>query len=574
MSFPTASFSIAELLSSPFLLNIPVYQRPYSWGREHVEQLFDDLLEASGLAVQDDADPGYFLGTILLMDAPGNVTAKLTAKLSPREFDVVDGQQRLASLLTLFAVLRDLEKDTRKPVGKRVNPMLFAQLGSRFFRTERPRLHLAGADQALFEQSIMAPGSSVAMAATVQQDLPLLVARDLFRALSEELSEVDRRKLCDFIADRCHVIVIVSHDIDRAHRTFVVLNERGKKLQKNDILKADLLSRLPEPRVLAAVSEWDSTSQMLGDDFEQFFAHLRTVYGYSRPQIVSGVRAVIREVGGAEAFFDDVFKPLANSYALIRSGGDNVLPPAMTRRLMYLNRLPDGDWAPAAMLALRHWPQEPEYAQFLLAEVDRLAHLLRMLCAGTGKRIRRFAELVSAIRSGEARDRNHPAFQITRDEARNIAFHLKDLHERNPKVCKLLLLRLSDELRGEPAGVDPDIYTIEHVLPQRPSGSSVWRQWFPTAEERSQVVDSLGNLVLITKSQNDRAKNASWDAKKQIYLATTEKAPLLPITRDVIDAREWRRSEIEAREQKLFEIIETLWRIDLKASRSTSRAAE
>ena len=39
-------------------------------------------------------------------------------------------------------------------------------------------------------------------------------------------------------------------------------------------------------------------------------------------------------------------------------------------------------------------------AFFLLAEVDRLAHLLRMLCAGTGKRIRRFAELVSAIRSG------------------------------------------------------------------------------------------------------------------------------------------------------------------------------
>lgn len=574
MSFPTASFSIAELLSSPFLLNIPVYQRPYSWGREHVEQLFDDLLETSGLAAQDDADPGYFLGTILLMDTPGNVTTKLSAKLSPREFDVVDGQQRLASLLTLFAVLRDLETDARKPVSKRVNPMLFAQLGSRFFRTERHRLHLAGADRALFEQSIVAPGSSGATPATVQQERPLLVARDLFRALAEELSEADRKRLCDFIADQCHVIVIVSHDIDRAHRTFVVLNERGKKLQKNDILKADLLSRLPEPRVAAGVNEWDTTSQMLGDDFEQFFAHLRTVYGYSRPQIVSGVRAVIREVGGAEAFFDDVFKPLANSYALIRSSGDSVLPPSMRRRLMYLNRLPDGDWAPAAMLALRHWPQEPEYAQFLLAEVDRLAHLLRMLCAGTGKRIRRFAEVVSAIRSGEAHDRNHAAFQITRDEARNIAFHLKDLHERNPKVCKLLLLRLSDELRGEPSGVDPDLYTIEHVLPQRPSASSVWRQWFPTAEERSQIVDSLGNLVLITKSQNDRAKNASWDAKKQIYLATTEKAPLLPITRDVLDAPQWRRFEIEAREQKLFEIIETLWRIDLKASRSMSRAAE
>src|SRR6185312_15756754 len=182
-------------------------------------------------------------------------------------------------------------------------------------------------------------------------------------------------------------------------------------------------------------------------------------------------------------------------------------------------------------------------------------YLTRLLCAGSGKRVRRFADLVKAIRSGEPIDETHAALQLTRDEARSIAFHLKDFHKRNPKACRLLLLRLGDELGGAPATVDPDLYTIEHVLPQRPSSSSVWRQWFPNAEERSSLVESLGNLVLITQQDNDKARNASWETKKEIYAKAAGKAPLLAITRDVLNQREWRRAEIEAREQRLIGLI-------------------
>ena len=79
------------------------------------------------------------------MDAPGTETAKLSPKMSAREFDVIDGQQRLVTLMTIFAVLRDLETEPRKPISKRVQGMLLAQQGASFFRTERYRLHLASA---------------------------------------------------------------------------------------------------------------------------------------------------------------------------------------------------------------------------------------------------------------------------------------------------------------------------------------------------------------------------------------------------------------------------------------------
>jgi hypothetical protein len=572
--YPTASLSIAELFSGPYLLNIPIYQRPYSWGREQAEQLLDDVIEASGLGSNSVADHSYFLGTVLLMDGHGIVTKKLSPKMSAREFDVIDGQQRLVTLMTLFAVLRDLETQPRKPVSKRVQGMLQAQQGARFFRTERYRLHLASRERSVFENYILQAGSTLhtaEVASPSASEAMLLEVRDLYQTMLADLGPNARRQLADFIADCCYVVVVVGHDIDKAHQMFVVLNERGKKLQRNDILKADILSRMAVGDVGWAAAMWDDTNLNLGDGFEAFFGHLRTIFGYGRLQIVSGVRTIIGESGGAEAFFKDVFLPLANAYALIRSGGEGVLPAKMSRTLKYLNRLSDADWAPAAILAFKDWEKDPARAEFLLGEIERLANITRLLCAGSGKRVRRFADLVKAIRSGEPIDETHAALQLTRDEARSIAFHLKDFHKRNPKACRLLLLRLGDELGGAPATVDPDLYTIEHVLPQRPSSSSVWRQWFPNAEERSSLVESLGNLVLITQQDNDKARNASWETKKEIYAKAAGKAPLLAITRDVLGEREWRRVEIEAREQRLIGLIERLWRLDIQSQKPAMR---
>ncbi len=279
--------------------------------------------------------------------------------------------------------------------------------------------------------------------------------------------------------------------------------------------------------------------------------------------------------GGSELFFKDVFLPLAKSYVLVRSNGSRTFCRAeMQQTLTYLNRLPEADWAPAAIFALKDWKRDPNRAAFLLREIERLAMLTRLLCAGSGKRVRRFAELIKGNSRGRSdRQSSHPALQLSRDEVRGIAFHLKDFHKRNPKVCKLLLLRLGDEMSGGMDAVDPDLYTIEHVLPQRPSASSPWRQLFASAEERAQLVESLGNLVLITQQENDRARNASWDERT---------ADLCEVVQPVADAfdyarrldePEWRKEQIEARELRLVGLIDRMWRVDLLAQRPGARAA-
>jgi hypothetical protein len=574
---PTASLTVAEAFSGPFLLNVPIYQRSYSWDRDEAGQLLEDLIEAAALDDDREPDNSYFLGTILLMDQSGQESARISPKLPSREFDIVDGQQRLVTLMTLMAVLRDLDDDLRSGIGKRVAAMITAQQGSRFFKSERLRLHLSIRDRDFFERHIIAPKSTLgpppAESRSVSEE-SLLQARDHFVAELKQRTGAERAALFQFIADRCHVVAILSNDIDRAHRLFVVLNERGKRLQRNDILKADVLSRLAIDRVEWAASAWDTASAKLGDSFEDFFGYVRSIYGYVRPQIISGVRSIVRDQGGAEPFLTNVFLPLAGAYAQVHGASGDDLPAEFRQRLTYLNRLPGGDWIPAAMLILKDWRQDPQRALAQLAAIDRFAHLLRLLCLGNGKRQRRFADVVAALRSDAALEPEHPVFHLSREETRNIAYHMRDLHRRNPKICKLLLLRLSDEIDKVEPSAAPEKFTIEHVLPQRPPATSEWRQWFPSAEERNRCTESLGNLVLIGEKQNDRARNVSFAAKKEIYAKPDPGAPLLATTRHVIACAEWHRFEIEAREEALLKLIEDIWRIDLSTARAGDRDAQ
>ena len=565
----SSSFSIVDILSGPFLLNVPVYQRPFAWTSEEAGQLLDDIIDAAAIESDGQADADYFLGSVLLMDSSGNPPVKLSKSMPFREFDIVDGQQRLVTFLTLIAVLRDLEIQAKGPIAKRAGEMVMAKLRSGFFRSERYRIHLAQRGQNFFEKYILEPGATRREPADTLEEGPeasLLQVRDHFRSILSDYTPEDRRKIFDYASERCEVVVILSDDIDRAYRMFIVLNERGKSLQRNDILKADVVSRLASPDLSWAVKAWDDTSEELGDDFETFFSHMRTIYGHSRNQVVSAVRAVVQEEGGAANFIKNALMPLSETFAAIRKNDHSVagLTPRMRWYLHYLNRHSEGDWAPAAMLALRNRLDDPAGTEQLLSEIDRLAHLLRLLCLGAGRRSKRFADVVTAMRNGEMLDAGHPVFAISRDEVRNIAFHLKDLHKRNQKMCKLLLMRLSDEIAGSISNLDPNGYTIEHVLPQRPPNASEWRKWFPSAEIRVQCTESLGNLVLISQAQNDKARNALFAEKKRIFA----QGHVLPITRDVLACAEWHKFEIDAREEHLVGLIRRIWRIDLPASKS------
>ena len=89
-AFDAGSQKFGKIFSRPNFFVVPVYQRPFSWDKDHFEDLVDDLVSA-------DWENEYFLGTMVLHENEG-----------PDIYDIVDGQQRITSIAILFACLRDL----------------------------------------------------------------------------------------------------------------------------------------------------------------------------------------------------------------------------------------------------------------------------------------------------------------------------------------------------------------------------------------------------------------------------------------------------------------------------------
>lgn len=571
---PTASLIVTDLFSSPFHFSVPCYQRPYSWTTAEAGQLLEDILAAAGVGGGIAApEPDYFLGAILLLDGAGGDMPKARER-EPRVFEIVDGQQRLVTLAILAAALRDLGTERwRWGVRNRLDQLIGADPAATRLKGMRFRIELRAREQGFLENYVQTRGScrtTPAIEAPSEAEERLLAVREHFMSELSSLDEAERRRLADYLCDQCHFVVVLSRDIDRAHRLFTVLNERGRNLQRNDILKAEFLRSVAAERMDDALAQWERAAQLLGPSFEVFFSHVFSIYGRGESKIIAGIRRAVAETGGPEPFLNNVLTPLAEAYHRVRSAADVELSiDAEARRyLVYLGRLAEGDWAPAAILALRQYADDPARGNLLLKEIDRLAHVLRLLCVGTGKRVRRFGDVIDLIKANTPVRPGEGPFKLSREEIRNVGYHLRSLYKRDQQVCKLLLLRLNDEMSRSTTLLDPRDYSVEHVLPQRPGAVSEWRRWFADSEEREACTESLGNLVAVTQKQNDRARNQEFARKREIYRGTVDDPPVLAITRDAVEASVWRASEIRAREAKLLGLVRDIWGIEVNGTQA------
>lgn len=576
---PTASLTVTDLFSSPFHFSVPHYQRPYSWTTAEAGQLLEDIFEAAGVGSNAEAtEPDYFLGNILLLDGSGADLPRGRER-EPRFFDIVDGQQRLVTLSILLALLRDSEQEKwRWGARNRMDLLIGADAAASRQKGIRFRVELRACEQEFLQHYVQERGASLEMPPAEPASEPeerLLAVRQHFRSELDNLNAAERKQLTSYLCHQCHFVVVLTRDIDRAHRLFTVLNERGRTLQRNDILKAGLLQSVASERVGEALSQWEHAAQLLGPSFETFFSHVYAIHGRGGSNIIAGIRRTVAEIGGAEPFLNTVVVPLAEAYyRLLHAADVNVNLDAQTRRyLLYLGRLADGDWAPSAILALHQYETDPERGKMLIKEIDRLAYLLRLLCVGTGKRKRRFASVVELIKSGAPIRSGEGPFFMSSHDVRNVSYHLRSPYKRDQQVCKLLLLRLNDELSRSTAVLNPIDYSVEHVLPQRPAAASEWRRWYLDGEERESCTESIGNLVVVTKKQNDRARNQEFSRKREIYRGMVNDQPVLPITRDVVDAEVWRAAEIRAREAKLLRLIRDIWGIEARGMPSTRDVA-
>lgn len=79
-------------------LAVPIYQRPYAWEEKNISDLFSDIHNAISSNENE-----YFLGTIVL-----------SGKENSSELEIVDGQQRITSIVIFLSSIRDYFEDNNQ----------------------------------------------------------------------------------------------------------------------------------------------------------------------------------------------------------------------------------------------------------------------------------------------------------------------------------------------------------------------------------------------------------------------------------------------------------------------------
>ena len=141
-----SDMSLEDLFKDNMFL-IPVYQRPYSWTKEQVEPLMDDLYQAFLAHKQDDSEFGLFAGTIILHD--NNEKQHGFSK-----YNIIDGQQRIATfslfLLAVYGILALNDADMQDETIRNVKNCLWKKYDRKSHK-DMPILRLNSIEKKVFD---------------------------------------------------------------------------------------------------------------------------------------------------------------------------------------------------------------------------------------------------------------------------------------------------------------------------------------------------------------------------------------------------------------------------------------
>ena len=565
-SIHAKEYPISEVFSNAFAFTMPPYQRPYSWEIEHTSALFNDLMVASeGYNPSDTkrVPSPYFLGSVVLVK-PGEKTADAA---------VIDGQQRLTTLALLLSSLRVSFADPKRKA--KFGQFLLEEGDILVGTQDRCRLILRDKDHAFFENNILKHATLDNLESLLKQHLPdpqkhLAENGRFLVGATANLTQDRRESFAAFLLQHTYLVIVTTPDLESAFRIFSVLNDRGLDLSIADILKAEIVGSIAETEQETYVERWEDAENSLGTSrFAELFSHIRMIHGREklRKSVLEGFRAAVKATSQPKMFIDNELLPACEAFRSIIAKeydcADTKQAVPVNRSLLFLARIADNDWVPAAILYLQKNKEKPELLTTFLVELERLATIMWLCRKSENERIERYGRLITEIQDGKDWMSAGSSMQLSADEKKEATEVLDgNIYELNPKPKRtMILLRLDQELRSAEASYDVERITVEHVLPQSPAAESEWMKWWPDEAHRVNSVHRLGNLALLNRRQNSAAKNWDLKTKKDKYFRGKSGSSPFSLTNEILEKTEWTPLIFAERQQRFLSKLKTIWRL-------------
>lgn len=550
--------NLIEIFQSDMQYIIPEYQRPYSWDcigksnkNNQVNLMWDDLFEY----FESKGENPYFFGSMVLI-----------GKEEDRNFAVVDGQQRLTTLVLFFAAIKcflqkvKTEDDHIKNFTKEAdtiienlifNKKIFGVISiNKKLKIERN----FGFDYDLILESAVNCGNKSA-----QEELSIeqtaIVNRyfnnrnffeeKLFEHFSVKgtLDLFNADRLNNFIAliqYKVTIVRILAEEQDVAFKIFEILNNRGLPLSNKDLFRNFLIKEF-------ATLKQRNEQKFLNLNPNQKWIELEKT-GYLSDEFIS--RFVENKRGGQQKYsaFNDLLELYEKKYtATLNQSKIELLyqdiqtylsyfelinnellieSKEIRSRVAFLMNAGNERYAENLLLALfnatNYKGEEHDFInKFLINyELFILKTMLKTDVRFSNAPIYTAINYLNDLKLQEA----YNVFDLMNDYESTIAYII-NTQNLNNETAKILLSKYYwwQERNAEQDVVSQQFHfdkaTLEHIIPQQPEQNTNWLKDF-SKEFRNDFTYKLGNMTLLTQKMNSAAKNYDYSKKIMIYKKT------------------------------------------------------
>lgn len=527
-NFETDSITVGGLFSGDRFYRIPNYQRPFSWDEDNFVDLVDDTMSAK-------RDSDYFLGTVVFYKQDGDLV-------------VVDGQQRLTSLLILLACCRDAIENADYKGELQDCILQKAQLLKKI--SQRERLYVK--DREIFNEVVLTEGGTTNNydeRDLTEPAIRYVIAADIFHDRLKSLSEEGKLEYVNFLTQHSLIIYLQASTFEEAFRLFEIVNDRGKQLRRIDVLKAFNLA--PEYVAADAVRDhlaarWEENEESIGESaFEDIFFLLRMILLKDKPQgdLLSEFKDRVFDkkiVQPGEKFIDllsayvDIYRQVFIERSYLEGSDEDY----RFQSLIFImdNEFRASEWRACVLSFAKKFGRNGFYGFCLKLEKLFLTHWINGV-----RKDERYADYTKVLNLIEAAKAPAAISENVGGDPEVIkaAIRGSDLYGKGYAKYVLLRLELSASEFEHPRCFTAK--SIEHVFPQNPSDDSDWSAQ-ASAEERPDFVDLVGNLVLLNRGRNSSAGNREFGQKKETYLA--KRVSDYPRSLEVLGYEHWTKEII------------------------------
>ncbi len=544
------------------------------WKKKHVEAFWDDVMKQRNTSANQKGAESHFFGPIVTLSKPKDGI-----------IEILDGQQRLATVTILFCVIRDVAEDVYKKTGVMAPHDLGRKLHDQFiYRDDKEySLELGETDKNYFRE-------------TIQQLEPLNSRAKIFthrniRAARETLREKVLAALGGPVTDKTDAVqavemltslrqTLVSDLVmarievtsqESAFKIFTTLNDRGLRLSPPDLLLSYLMEKAPEADRKVIRGLWTEMIQRMGThDIDRFVRHMWiSKYGdLKNEDLFTALKRQIEDAKLSSLDFVRVVGDECDNYIQLLMVEEQHLPDGSTPLVKAITRELGFQYAYPLLLSSYLLLQDADFikvAGYILVFITRYSIISNLDSGGMEDLLYKLAREVRAMvkdskdvagstaATKHVRDifvANTPDDQKTKTNAADIKLTFENAE------AKYLLTRLANYRQDPQKMVGLAETNLEHIYPQNPDPN----EWGgPANQDKLEPLTwNLGNLTIYGKKANRKAGNREYTDKQPKY-----KESKILMTQDIANSyATWDENSIKDRAAKLSDSIIQVWRFD------------